>query len=84
MKLRRSDRPDIQFHFAPAHGTDMHDYDSLPKKQNGFSGSDVRVCLIELDCLIQLLDVSVDIKQLLRTAVQISKILYCGNESRSP
>ncbi|MFK7926008.1 MAG: GMC family oxidoreductase [Bacteroidia bacterium] len=37
VKLRRSDRPDIQFHFAPAHGTDMHDYDSLPKKQDGFS-----------------------------------------------
>ncbi|MEM6342483.1 MAG: GMC family oxidoreductase N-terminal domain-containing protein [Bacteroidota bacterium] len=37
VKLRRSDRPDIQFHFAAAHGTDMHDYDSMPKKEDGFS-----------------------------------------------
>ncbi|MEL6673983.1 MAG: GMC family oxidoreductase N-terminal domain-containing protein [Bacteroidota bacterium] len=29
------DRPDMQLHFAPAHGTDMHDYDSFPKKVDG-------------------------------------------------
>ncbi|MEO0471991.1 MAG: choline dehydrogenase [Bacteroidota bacterium] len=31
------DRPDMQLHFAPAHGTDMHDYAALPKTENGFS-----------------------------------------------
>ena len=56
----------------------------LSKKQGGFSGSDLRVCLIELDCLIQSLDVSKDVRLLLRTAVQISKILYSSDEKRSP
>jgi choline dehydrogenase len=31
------DRPDIQFHFAPAHGTDMHDLDQIPKGDDGYS-----------------------------------------------
>lgn len=31
------DRPDLQMHFAPAHGEDMHDYDSLPKNSDGAS-----------------------------------------------
>ena len=30
------DRPDIQFHFAPVAGTDIHDYPSLPKEE-GFT-----------------------------------------------
>jgi choline dehydrogenase len=30
------DRPDIQFHFAPVAGSDIHDYPSLPKEE-GFT-----------------------------------------------
>lgn len=30
------DRPDIQFHFAPVAGTDIHDYPALPKEE-GFT-----------------------------------------------
>ncbi len=56
----------------------------LAKKQNGYSGSDLRICLIELDCLVQSLDVRVDVKLLLRTAVQISKIFYSSDDKRSP
>ncbi|MEO1451958.1 MAG: GMC oxidoreductase, partial [Bacteroidota bacterium] len=29
--------PDMQMHFAPAHGTDIHDVDSFPRKQDGYS-----------------------------------------------
>ena len=56
----------------------------LAKKQNGYSGSDLRICLIELDCLVQSLDVREEVKLLLRTAVQISKILYSSDDKRSP
>ncbi len=56
----------------------------LAKKQNGYSGSDLRICLIELDCLVQSLDVREDVKLLLRTAVQISKTLYSSDDKRSP
>ncbi|MEO1213471.1 MAG: GMC family oxidoreductase N-terminal domain-containing protein [Bacteroidota bacterium] len=31
------DRPDLQLHFSPAYGTDMHDYDSIPKNIDGCS-----------------------------------------------
>ncbi|MDW3647447.1 MAG: GMC family oxidoreductase N-terminal domain-containing protein [Bacteroidia bacterium] len=31
------DRPDLQLHFSPAFGTDMHDYDSIPKNLDGCS-----------------------------------------------
>ena len=32
-----TDRPNLQMHFAPAHGEDMHDYKSLPKDVDGCS-----------------------------------------------
>ncbi|MCL4152630.1 UNVERIFIED_CONTAM: hypothetical protein GTU68_039857 [Idotea baltica] len=31
------DRPDMQFHFAPAHGNDLHDHSSFPKNIDGYS-----------------------------------------------
>ena len=31
------ERPDMQLHFAPAHGTDMHDHRSFPRKKDGYS-----------------------------------------------
>jgi choline dehydrogenase len=31
------DRPDIQLHFAPAHGLDMHDPATFPKQVDGYS-----------------------------------------------
>ncbi|MEM8887912.1 MAG: GMC family oxidoreductase N-terminal domain-containing protein [Bacteroidota bacterium] len=31
------DRPDLQLHFSPAYGTDMHDYDAIPKNLDGCS-----------------------------------------------
>jgi choline dehydrogenase len=34
--LPELDRPDIQFHFAPVAGTDIHDFPSLPKEE-GFT-----------------------------------------------
>jgi len=34
--LPELDRPDIQFHFAPVAGMDIHDYDALPKEE-GFT-----------------------------------------------
>lgn len=34
--LPELDRPDIQFHFAPVAGSDIHDYPSLPKEE-GFT-----------------------------------------------
>ena len=56
----------------------------LANKQNGYSGSDLRICLIELDCLVQSFDVREDVKLLLKTAVQISKTLYSSDDKRSP
>ena len=31
------DRPDMQLHFAPAHGSDMHDHTSFPRDHDGYS-----------------------------------------------
>ncbi|MDX1909565.1 MAG: GMC family oxidoreductase N-terminal domain-containing protein [Bacteroidia bacterium] len=31
------DRPDMQFHFVPAHGTDLHDPNSLPRHVDGYT-----------------------------------------------
>ena len=54
------------------------------KKQNGYSGSDLRVSLIELNNLLQSQEVDSDIKLLLSTAVKISERLYSSSNKRTP
>ena len=54
------------------------------KKQNGYSGSDQRVALIELNNLIQCQTVSDKKKLLLSTAVKISELLYSSDNKRTP
>ena len=49
------------------------------KKQNGYSGSDLRVALIEVNNLLQYQEVSDDVKVLLSTAVKISERLYSSD-----
>ena len=54
------------------------------KKQNGYSGSDLRVSLIEANNLLQFQDVTEDIKLLMSTAVKMSECLYSCAEKRTP
>ena len=56
----------------------------LSKKQNGYSGSDLRVALIEVNNLIQCQDVDEEIHLLLSTAVKISERLYSSCDKRTP
>ena len=53
------------------------------KKQNGYSGSDLRVALIEVNNLLQYQEVSDDVKVLLSTAVKISERLYSSDLKRT-
>ena len=54
------------------------------KRQNGYTGSDLRIALIEINKLLHSLDVSSDIKNLLSTAVKISELLYSQESKRTP
>ncbi len=56
----------------------------VTKKQNGFSGSDLRVALIEVNNLIQGQDFGEYIKLLLAIAVKISECLYSSSDKRTP
>jgi hypothetical protein len=54
------------------------------KRQNGYSGGDLRVALIETYKLLHFQNIPSNVKDLLSTAVQISSILYSPDEKRSP
>ena len=55
------------------------------KKQNGYSGSDLRIALIEANKLVNSQsDLDVTIKELLSTAVKISECLYASCDKHSP
>ena len=54
------------------------------KRENGFSGSDLRVALIETYKLLFHQNVPPDVKILLSTAVKVSEILYSGDDKPTP
>ena len=54
------------------------------KKQNGCSGSDVRIALIEIYKFIISKDINSSIVRLLSTAVKVCEIMYALDTQRSP
>ena len=54
------------------------------KRENGFSGSDLRVAFIETYKLLFHQNVPLDVKILLSTAVKVSEILYSGDDKATP
>ena len=56
----------------------------LSKKQNGYSGSDLRIALIEVTNLVQSEDVDYELKCLLSSVVKMSECLYAGDDKRTP
>ena len=64
--------------------TELLSHILFSKKQNGYSGSDLRVALIETNNLLQSQHVEEELKLLLITAVKISECLYSLCDTRTP
>ena len=64
--------------------TELLSHILFSKKQNGYSGSDLRVALIETNNLLQSQHVEEELKLLLITAVKISERLYSLCDTRTP
>ena len=54
------------------------------KRQNGYSGYDLRVALLQTYKLLYFQEVSISIKILLSTIVKISEIIYSADDKRTP
>ncbi len=54
------------------------------RKEGGYTGTDLRVALLEVSKLVSQLDVDDSVKLLVQTAVKISQILYSCEEKRTP
>ena len=65
--------------------SELLDHLLFSRKQNGYSGSDLRIALIQLNKYVQSKDTfHLNVKQLLSTAAKISECLYASCSKRTP
>lgn len=64
---------------------DLLEHVLFSRKEGGYTGTDLRVALLEVHKLLHSLDdVDAIVKLLIQTAAQISQILYASEEKRTP